>query len=270
MAISEILGIASSSVIATNSSFATSISTPTTLTDPSASDTAAPSSELKLQDLTTSAKSVMDYFREKLAAKSNHTAAVSSVAHTVVTISNSDDYGDRPRGGLGASKIQTTEIEARDYEDRPRSGLGSASRVVELASPTSGTPEHDTTVHQSKEADDDLSESAGVQRKKSKKNKKSRRRGDSDDVANAGESVGLVISEDAPAFTDSDAQSTVKRKKRDKTKSRAKDNRADTVSDVRSTNAAPLDALHSRASTSSKEESKKAKKRDKRKREEIS
>ncbi|KAK7691662.1 hypothetical protein QCA50_005061 [Cerrena zonata] len=99
---------------------------------------------LKLQELKTSSKSVMDYFKEKLLAKSNaKMASTSSSASPAPDTPTSapaehdyDDYSDRPRGGLGLGashgsigsrlRIETTYEE--DTETR-RTGLGAASRM---------------------------------------------------------------------------------------------------------------------------------------------
>lgn len=93
-AISEILGIAPtpSSISSTTSGSLT----PITPTD----------SDLPLDKLTTSTKSVADYFKEKLGAKSN--------SNTPAT--NDDDSNSR--GGIGSS------TSSRDDVDQPRIGLG--------------------------------------------------------------------------------------------------------------------------------------------------
>ncbi|KAG2153170.1 hypothetical protein DEU56DRAFT_898110 [Suillus clintonianus] len=95
-AISEILGIAPtpSSISSTTPSGSL---TPITPAD----------SDLPLEKLTTSNKSVADYFKEKLGAKSgSNTPAV-------------NDDGSISRGGIGSSSAPS-----RDDIDQPRSGLG--------------------------------------------------------------------------------------------------------------------------------------------------
>lgn len=97
----------------------------------SASPTPAPGptqEELKLQELTVSSKSVMDYFKEKLAAKSN--AASGSATPVTLREEELDDYADRPRVGLGASRlrVETTVEEAREVRGG-LGGIGSGSRM---------------------------------------------------------------------------------------------------------------------------------------------
>lgn len=128
-AIAEILGVPSSSNTPTQSgSLASSAST--TAVDSPAPDASAAPAGLKMHDLTTSSKSVMDYFREKLAAKSTRSSEASTP--TAVASPAADDYDDRPRGGLGlgASRLRVeAAVEVDAYEERPRGGLG-ASRLA--------------------------------------------------------------------------------------------------------------------------------------------
>jgi Pin2-interacting protein X1 len=100
-AMAEVLGISSSSAQAPTSS--------------------APASsrvvDLELEKITTSSKSVMDYFKEKLLAKTNPTSSVSSTFYADV------DEDDTPvRQGLGSSRAQIT-LDSMD-EDTPSRGLG--------------------------------------------------------------------------------------------------------------------------------------------------
>ena len=128
-AIAEILGVPSSFNTPTQSdSLVPSAST--TAVDSPAPDASAAPAGLKMHDLTTSSKSVMDYFREKLAAKSTRPSEASTP--TAVASPAADDYDDRPRGGLGlgASRLRVeAAVEVDEYEERPRGGLG-ASRLA--------------------------------------------------------------------------------------------------------------------------------------------
>ncbi|KAL0577736.1 hypothetical protein V5O48_004230 [Marasmius crinis-equi] len=105
-AISEILGIASAS----SSSTTTAVPTP--------SGTLTPiEPEQTLENLTTSTKSVSDYFKERLLAKLGKSTPLRDVS-TMDT--------DEPRGGLGTSDYGN--LESDDDDRLPRGGLG-ASRV---------------------------------------------------------------------------------------------------------------------------------------------
>ncbi|EIN06701.1 hypothetical protein PUNSTDRAFT_115211 [Punctularia strigosozonata HHB-11173 SS5] len=152
-AVSEILGISRN---------ATPTITTSTTPEPSAEPEAAP-----LEQLTTSSKSVMDYFKEKLLAKSNSKASSSSntpiakippdagerdprgglgssnLRHCWTTAETQDE--EHPlRGGLGASRppafVSSFTAAARDEEDdRPRGGLGSSRSIVFDSSITAAT-----------------------------------------------------------------------------------------------------------------------------------
>lgn len=197
-AISEILGVASSSsTILTPAPSAY----PSTTNDTPTSASATPSSELKLQDITTSTKSVMDYFREKLAAKSN----IASYTTATISANNSsapepDDYDERPRG-LGASRLRVETTYHVDYEDRPRYGLGaSGSRVaVESLTTTSTALE----VRAQDPVQDEERESSDAERKKRKKEKKLKRK----EMAEA---------HSMPSVTDVEVKSKKKAKKRER------------------------------------------------------
>ncbi|CCM06277.1 uncharacterized protein FIBRA_08527 [Fibroporia radiculosa] len=113
VAISEILGIAPSAATTAGASASPAPSVPP------ASGTAL-GSAAPLQELTTSSKSVMDYFREKLAAKSAQGPAPAAL----------DDW-DEPRGGLGSSALRRAGAESAGAEGR--AGLG-AFRAAALVS----------------------------------------------------------------------------------------------------------------------------------------
>ncbi len=141
-AIAEILGIApdpstapsaAASGSATPYSGFSSTPFPSTPYEPgpstSASPTPAPTpAELKLQELTVSSKSVMDYFKDKLAAKSN--AASGAATPVSPRDEELDDYADRPRVGLGASRLRLeTTVEETQEVRGGLGGIGSGSRM---------------------------------------------------------------------------------------------------------------------------------------------
>ncbi|EIW55881.1 uncharacterized protein TRAVEDRAFT_50368 [Trametes versicolor FP-101664 SS1] len=146
-AIAEILGIApdpstapsaAASGSATPYSGFSSTPFPSTPYEPGPSTSASPTpapgptkEELKLQELTVSSKSVMDYFKEKLAAKSNAASGAATPASPVTPREEElDDYADRPRIGLGASRlrVETTVEEAQEVRGG-LGGIGSGSRM---------------------------------------------------------------------------------------------------------------------------------------------
>ncbi|KAH9896727.1 hypothetical protein C8Q73DRAFT_422164 [Cubamyces lactineus] len=107
---------------------------PSTSASSSSSGVATPANDaLKLQDLTVSSKSVMDYFKEKLAAKSNAHSGTSSPAAAPSSQQQTnedeemDDYAERPRMGIGASRlrVEVSRAEEADAEEKQqRTGLG--------------------------------------------------------------------------------------------------------------------------------------------------
>ncbi|KAI0659049.1 hypothetical protein C8Q70DRAFT_1120646 [Cubamyces menziesii] len=105
---------------------------PSTSASSSSSGVATPADDaLKLQDLTVSSKSVMDYFKEKLAAKSNARSGTSSPAAAPSqqkVDEEMDDYAERPRMGIGASRlrVEVSRTEEADAEEdrEQRTGLG--------------------------------------------------------------------------------------------------------------------------------------------------
>ncbi|KAH9943593.1 hypothetical protein B0H21DRAFT_892726 [Amylocystis lapponica] len=94
-AVSEILGVAPAPTSAPSHPSASASPYP-------------PEPEVVLQELTTSSKSVMDYFREKLAAKSSSrvSAAPSEPATPTEAARESDGEEARPRLGLGSARLQ--------------------------------------------------------------------------------------------------------------------------------------------------------------------
>jgi Pin2-interacting protein X1 len=105
-AMAEVLGISSSSALA--------------LAPTSSAPASSRVVDLELEKITTSSKSVMDYFKEKLLAKTNPTSSVSSTFYADV------DEDDTPvRRGLGSSRARIT-LDSID-EDTPSRGLGLGS-----------------------------------------------------------------------------------------------------------------------------------------------
>lgn len=146
-AIAEILGIApdpstapsaAASGSATPYSGFSSTPFPSTPYEPGPSTSASPTpapgptqEELKLQELTVSSKSVMDYFKEKLAAKSNAASGAATPASPVTLREEElDDYAERPRIGLGASRLRVEPTVEEAQEVRGGlGGIGSGSRM---------------------------------------------------------------------------------------------------------------------------------------------
>ncbi|KIK43063.1 hypothetical protein CY34DRAFT_11975 [Suillus luteus UH-Slu-Lm8-n1] len=198
-AISEILGIAPtpSSV---SSTIPSGSLTPITPTD----------NDLPLEKLTTSAKSVADYFKEKLGAKSN--------SNTPAT--NDDDSTSRGGIGSGAS--------SRDDVDQPRIGLGagcsfgegrssnalaqffntsssSHATVVQMASSATQAinqpPEPTTSSSTDSSRDEEMTEKQ--RRKAQRKEERKRRDAEADDVP-----AGLGVE-----IPDNDAKADKKKRK---------------------------------------------------------
>lgn len=189
-ALAEILGIADSgsATPVTPSSMPTSYPpTPfevvpsTSSSDPSGA--ATPAEEIKLQELTVSNKSVMDYFKEKLAAKSRPASSPSTPAEEV------DDYDDRPRMGLGSSRLRQ-EVSVEAEERGGFGGIGSRNRLsfVSMFASATATGSAEVVAEADAEVEAEVDE-VGVgetmmkrpkdkekERKKEKKSKKEKRK----------------------------------------------------------------------------------------------
>ena len=148
----EILGISRSG---------TTTPYPTTSIPETPSDSPAEDG-VKLQELTTSSKSVMEYFKEKLKAKSN--AAVST---TTPSKEEEEGYDDRPRAGLGLGASRAFGV-----------GLWTRAQVDDMAT----SPGPDVVVAASDERQDvegkEEAEVAAesVEKKKKRKEKKEKRK----------------------------------------------------------------------------------------------
>ena len=145
------------------------------------------SAHLGLQELTTSSKSVMDYFKEKLQAKSDAKTALVSTSSSPRTVEIDDrpEEDARTTGGLGFhAGIGSSSRHApqSDENDTPRFGLGSFSRAMAMSSTpvfSKSTPELPVPL-QSTENDDgrtlvgEEEESNVEPQKKEKKSKTSK------------------------------------------------------------------------------------------------
>ncbi|OSX62725.1 hypothetical protein POSPLADRAFT_1046131 [Postia placenta MAD-698-R-SB12] len=169
-AISEILGVASSTTTPPSTSTPILSAVDTPVAD------ASSSSDLKLQDLTTSTKSVMDYFREKLAAKSS--GASSSTAAPSPSSPEINDYDDRPKVGLGASKLHQTTTDADDDGDRPRGGLGSSKANTMMGLPIFAAAGTNPSAAADEADNQDIDEGSKERRLKEKRKKKTQERSD--------------------------------------------------------------------------------------------
>ena len=186
-AIAEILGISDTPTPLSGPSSAptTYPSTPyepRPSTSASSSGIATPAEELKLQELSVSSKSVMDYFKEKLAAKSNaRVFSAPSSASTPREEASADDYDEQPRMGLGASRLRAEE--PAPEERRGLGGIGSGMRAqfaamfapAAVSSPTA-EPEAPTEAMVAADADADIDEDEDKKPKKSKKKEKERKK----------------------------------------------------------------------------------------------
>ncbi|KAJ3933012.1 MAG: hypothetical protein NXY57DRAFT_1000479 [Lentinula lateritia] len=126
--ISEILGIASSS--------SSSSATPMTAATPSGTLTPLDQDVLGLVKLTTSTKSVSEYFKERLLVKtSGNSSPLSSTVTPETNARAADDSEneDTPRVGLGSYRNLTRD----DLDDTPRGGLGSTRASTKFTSAAS-------------------------------------------------------------------------------------------------------------------------------------
>ncbi|KIJ15456.1 hypothetical protein PAXINDRAFT_155504 [Paxillus involutus ATCC 200175] len=138
-AISEILGIAPTPSSSSTSMFPSS--SPSTASTPGSLTPLDPTPSLPLEKLTTSSKSVADYFKDKLGSKSSSstsgsgftTPGLGHVARTAITAqvdTTIDNYADMhagtPRRGLGSARLLATHPPSSDNQPCTAPGLGSA------------------------------------------------------------------------------------------------------------------------------------------------
>ncbi len=214
-ALAEILGIADSGS-ATPSSIPTSY--PPTLfeagpstssSDPSG--TATPAEELKLQELTVSSKSVMDYFKEKLAAKSRPSSSPSTPA-----LAEEDDYDERPRMGLGASSLRQ-EVSLEVEERRGLGGIGSGSRLSFASMFTSAAVTRSAEVVAEVETEFEVDEDSETTSKKTKDKKDKERKKEKKSKREKGKEKGLDGPEDVEeSGVAADEKAERKRRKEEK------------------------------------------------------
>ncbi|KIK91685.1 hypothetical protein PAXRUDRAFT_26955 [Paxillus rubicundulus Ve08.2h10] len=140
-AISEILGIAPTPTPSSSSTSVLASSSASTAPTPGSLTPLDPTPSLSLEKLTTSSKSVADYFKDKLASKSSpstsgsefatpglgHVARTTIVAHVDAATDNyADMHTDMPRRGLGSLRLLTTQPPSGDNQPSAAPGLGSA------------------------------------------------------------------------------------------------------------------------------------------------
>ncbi|KAF7321558.1 G-patch domain-containing protein [Mycena kentingensis (nom. inval.)] len=155
-AISEILGIKSTESPAT--------ATPTT------EGALTPYTEDGPELMTTSTKSVADYFKDKLLAKANK--------FTAVKVEESDE---KPRGGIGSIRrdddvpsrfgLGSLRLKTEEDDGAPRMGLGSSKFASMFASATASTSIEDVVVKQEEDSED-----AKAEKKRRKKERRDRER----------------------------------------------------------------------------------------------
>ncbi|PPR02410.1 hypothetical protein CVT26_011378 [Gymnopilus dilepis] len=227
--ISEILGVAPTP----SSSSYSSTPTPapesqsqgklTSLTDPS--DT-----QLELDKITTSTKSLADYFKEKLAAKSSGSPTPSSLAAASprATVDNydgkEDDDFDTPRmglGGLGFSRakleVQSETVKVEEATQRMGmskfSALMSSSFLAATSLPSTFSSK-EAEEDEKKDSSDDEEAEEKVKEKKEKKEKKKKEKKVKEPVEEAEEQVV--------------EEKTEKKKKKEKKDKKGKDKAVDT------------------------------------------
>ncbi|KAI0698233.1 hypothetical protein BC835DRAFT_1413178 [Cytidiella melzeri] len=195
-AIDEILGISRS---ATTTPYPSGSMLSTPLDTPSSTTPAQEGDSLTLEKLTTSSKTVMDYFKEKLLAKSSGTST--PTASTLTSMPRDVEESDQPRGGLGigfgrtslgagrssslgggigSSKLRsevsfTDNAKAADREGSV--GLGVFSRMSAMfASATSqhGVSVEETIAYENEERVDGKQGGGGKEKKKKSKKGKER------------------------------------------------------------------------------------------------
>jgi len=193
--ISEILGIAptpSTSSSGLNSGVDTPQGKLTSLTDDA--------DALGLDKITTSTKSVGDYFKEKLNARSGLAASSSSTSESTVDrdsyesprmglgSARTNGIDDPPRMGLGASRLSITDNETQRIGLSKFSSLMSTSFLAAASSSNMTPTTFISPVTQDEEEDDaHVSEAEPQESKKTKKEKKKKRDRDIPEVSDVKE-----------------------------------------------------------------------------------
>lgn len=188
-AIAEILGIAPTpSALATPSGSATPQGKLTPLDD-----------SLTIEKITTSTKSVADYFKDKLLAKSSKSSMDNPISTPESRIAEEHDFYDAPRRGLGSSHprhdrtTETLDTETRRMGIPKFSSLISSSPLAATVSITTSpdSPEGPKLAPHVEPSEDDIvpaEQSSGVYQKEKKKKKK-RTKGSATDAVDMGEKV---------------------------------------------------------------------------------
>ncbi|KAI0777540.1 hypothetical protein BD413DRAFT_639888 [Trametes elegans] len=211
---------------------------PATSASPSPSGGATPAAPLEPQELTVSSKSVMDYFKEKLAAKSGARTPASSRAATPAVApapaaqagEEMDDYADRPRAGLGAARARVETRSTRTVEEvrEERTGLGGIGSGARAGFAAMFAKASTTTVESTFEDAAAVSAKVEVMQedeapKKSKD--KERKREKKDKKGKGKEKAAEVEAEVKPAVADGadeeDAKAERKRRKEEKRRRKA-------------------------------------------------
>ncbi|KAF8895702.1 hypothetical protein CPB84DRAFT_1848266 [Gymnopilus junonius] len=172
--ISEILGIAPTP---SSSSTPSSEGKLTSLTDVEG--------QLEMEKITTSTKSLADYFKEKLAAKSSGSVTPTFASPSTPADRNDDDAYDMPRMGLGSSRVRL-EVQAEAVtmdEVTQRVGLSkfsalmSSSFLASTSLPSTFTPaatnlEEEARHSEGEEKEPEVKPKEEKKKKKEKKSKK--------------------------------------------------------------------------------------------------
>ncbi|KAF9564811.1 hypothetical protein CPC08DRAFT_660002 [Agrocybe pediades] len=202
--ISEILGVApTDSVTASSSLHDPHQGKLTSLTDDNTDG-------LEVEKITTSTKSVADYFKEKLLARTGIKQEDSSTPSSSNSSAEDDADGyDRPRMGLGASRMRTEiHAEVKIEEATQRMGLSKFSSLMSssfLAS-TSIIPPTFVKTEEAEEGIAHLSEAESEPVKKEKKDKKDKKKKKKEEVKE----------EEAESEVPGEVEKKDKKKKKDK------------------------------------------------------
>ncbi|KAJ8496661.1 hypothetical protein ONZ45_g12361 [Pleurotus djamor] len=208
-AIAEILGVASSS----NSTAASAFDTPVSGVTPSEGEVFE-----AMEKLTTSTKSVADYFKEKLLLKSRSgTATPAAAAAANPPTAPAEEWDDVPRRGLGSS-MSTAQITTVDTEMEIKAGLGNLKFSQHLSTMfSSSSTETKPSVDNSKEPTvESVIEEPIKPSKKDKKDKKRKgKQRESDEMGDV-DAPSLPSIESAPTTGTKEESLSKKKKKRTK------------------------------------------------------
>ena len=202
-AVNEILGVSGASTPSSYPASGSATPYPPDSALTSRLDTPVPETD---QELTTSTKSVADYFKEKLAARAlARSTTASSSLNTPSPLAPKDEE-DAPRAGLGSRSSAFA-----DYSEDARPGLGSSMKFGSLmgglgfakasSSETSSNP-----VEAKAEVPTKMNEEAIIEedttKKKKKKSSKNKEKETADEASSLSESNTLEISKEASTKED--------------------------------------------------------------------